>query len=122
MSREKAELLLPLLAARESSLDARTDEHGAMIDRLAGMTPSPEDDASSSERRGRTRSAVGEAMRDLTEREQLIVRERLMTDEPRTLQELGVQLGVSKERVRQIEERARGKLRLALQEMREEAA
>ena len=45
-----------------------------------------------------------------------------MTDEPRTLQELGAQLGVSKERVRQLEERARGKLRATLEEMRDEAA
>jgi RNA polymerase sigma-32 factor len=122
MTPERAALLLPLLASREASLDARTDEHGPMIDRLAMFAPSPEDDASSRERRGRTRDAVGIAMRDLTEREQLIVRERLMSDEPRTLQELGVQLGVSKERVRQIEERARGKLRALLQEMRDEAA
>ena len=122
MTREKAEMLLPLLASRESSLDARTDEHGAMIDRLAGATPSPEDDASSSERRGRARDAVGEALRDLTDREQLIVRERLMSDDPQTLQELRTRLGVSKERVRQIEERARGKLRALLQDMSDEAA
>jgi RNA polymerase sigma-32 factor len=122
MTPEKAAMLLPLLAGRETSLDASTDESGAMIDRLVGSSPSPEDDASSRERQGRARDAVGEALRDLTEREQLIVRERLMSDEPQTLQELGTRLGVSKERVRQIEERARGKLRALLQEMRDEAA
>jgi len=122
MTKEKAEMLLPLLAGRESSLDARTDEHGAMIDRIAALSPNPEDEASAQERRGRARSAVGEALHDLTEREQLIVRERLMADEPRTLQELGVRLGVSKERVRQLEERACGKLRARLQGMRDEAA
>ena len=119
---ERAEMLLPLLASRETSLDARTDDFGAMVDRLAAGSPSPEDDASSHERQGRARHAVGEALRDLTAREQLIVRERLMSDDPRTLQELGNELGVSKERVRQIEERARGKLRALLQEMRDEAA
>jgi RNA polymerase sigma-32 factor len=122
MTREKAEMLLPLLAGRESSLDARTDEHGAMIDRLAAASPTPEDEASTTEQRGRARDAVGEALLDLTDRERMIVRERLMAEEPRTLQELGTRLGVSKERVRQIEARACGKLRARLQEMRDEAA
>jgi RNA polymerase sigma-32 factor len=122
MTREKAEWLLPVLAGRESSLEARTDEHGALLDRLAAPSATPEDEASAHERRGRARVAVGEALRELSERERMIVRERLMTDEPRTLQELGVKLGVSKERVRQLEERARGKLRARLEEMREEAA
>jgi RNA polymerase sigma-32 factor len=122
MTREKAEMLLPLLVGREASLDARTDEHGAMIDRLAALSPTPEDEASSRERRGRAQSAVVEALLDLTDREQLIVRERLMADEPQTLQELGEKLGVSKERVRQLEERACGKLRARLQGMRDEAA
>jgi RNA polymerase sigma-32 factor len=122
MTPAKAEMLLPLLASREASLDARTDDFGAMVDRLAAASPSPEDDASSHEHQGRARRAVDEALRDLTEREQLIVRERLMSDDPRTLQELGNRLGVSKERVRQIEERARGKLRARLQEMHDEAA
>ena len=68
------------------------------------------------------RTAVGEALGELTDREQLIVRARLMSDEPRTLQDLGVELGVSKERVRQIEERACLKLRTRLEELRELAA
>jgi RNA polymerase sigma-32 factor len=122
MTREKAEMLLPLLVGREASLDARTDEQGAMIDRIATLAPTPEDEASARERRGRAHSAVGEALLDLTDRERLIVRERLMSDQPRTLQELGVRLGVSKERVRQLEERAREKLRVRLQGMRDEAA
>jgi len=44
-----------------------------------------------------------------------------MTDEPVTLQRLGEILGVSKERVRQLEERARGKLRTQLEGLREDA-
>jgi RNA polymerase sigma-32 factor len=111
MTTERAERLLPLLAGREASLDARTDESGAMLDRLAGAGPSPEDEASVHEQRGQASVAVGEALEGLSERERMIVRERLMTDDPSTLQELGVRLGVSKERVRQLEERARGKLR-----------
>jgi RNA polymerase sigma-32 factor len=45
----------------------------------------------------------------------------MMSDEPATLQALGEILGVSKERVRQLEERARGKLRNELEALREDA-
>ncbi len=122
MTAEKAAWLLPLLVAREASLEARPDDHGALIDRIPATTATPEDDAGAAERRTRAQAAVGEALRDLTERERMIVRERLMSDDPRTLQELGARLGVSKERVRQLEERACGKLRAKLEELRELAA
>jgi RNA polymerase sigma-32 factor len=122
MKPERAEMLLPLLAARESSLDATSQEHGALADRLASASPTPEDEAGRREGRERARTAVAQALGELTDREQLIVRERLMADEPRTLQELGTRLGVSKERVRQLEERARTKLRTRLEDLREEAA
>jgi RNA polymerase sigma-32 factor len=122
MTTERAERLIPLLASHEASLDARIGDQSAMIERIAGAAPTPEEEASALEHRGRAHDAVGEALACLSERELLIVRERLMTDEPRTLQELGDRLGVSKERVRQIEERARGKLRARLEDMRDEAA
>jgi RNA polymerase sigma-32 factor len=123
MTVQKAEWLMPLLAGRESSLEARYDEdHGALGDRLPAVSPTPEDSVAAHEQQGLARSAVGEALRELTDRERLIVRARLMSDEPRTLQDLGVELGVSKERVRQLEERACVKLRARLEELRDKAA
>ena len=50
----------------------------------------------------------------LSERELRIVRERRLRDDAATLESLGAELGISKERVRQIETRALEKLRKAL--------
>jgi RNA polymerase sigma-32 factor len=56
-----------------------------------------------------------EALQNLDRRERMIIEARRLTDEGATLEELGSQLGVSKERVRQLEHRALGKLRTAIQ-------
>jgi RNA polymerase sigma-32 factor len=111
LSPERVEQLLPMLMGREASLDARNDEGGGPQDRLASTTPSPEEETQANEEQKRAHAAIGEAFVVLSEREQLIVKERMMTDDPPTLQALGDRLGVSKERVRQIEERAKSKLR-----------
>ena len=51
------------------------------------------------------------AMDGLSDREKFIVRERQVIDDPRTLESLGQELGLSKERVRQIEAAAFSKMR-----------
>ncbi len=63
-----------------------------------------------------------DALTRLSEREYNIVRERRLSEDSMTLEELGVQLGISKERVRQIESRAMEKLRMALTEKHPQAA
>jgi RNA polymerase sigma-32 factor len=117
MSEERVRTLLPLLAAREMSLDAGTSDATAPAERLAGAGPSPEDEASRHEMEARAGRAVHAAVEHLDPREQMIVKERFMKEEPPTLSELGTRLGVSKERVRQLEERARLKLRGELTEL-----
>lgn len=116
LSPERVSLLLPVIAAREASIDVGTDAQSAMSDRLASEGPSPEELAGVAEERVQAKSAVGLALKALSDRERLIARERLMSEEPLTLQALGEMLGVSKERVRQLEERTRSKLRGSLGE------
>ena len=53
---------------------------------------------------------------DCDEREQRIIDERLLAEEPRTLQELGQDFGVSRERVRQLEARLLDRLNAYLRE------
>ena len=52
--------------------------------------------------------------RSLKDKELVIFRERLLNEEPLTLREIGEKYGISRERVRQIEERVKKKLKAYL--------
>ena len=58
---------------------------------------------------------IGVAMDALNDREQFIVRQRKLIESPRTLESLGAELSLSKERVRQLEAAAFGKMRKFLE-------
>jgi RNA polymerase sigma-32 factor len=104
--------LLATLTARDVSFDSvASDEGRPLMDRVAGVAPSPEEDASRAETRERLQEALGEFLAASSPRERLIVEGRWLEDEPKTLEVLSSELGVSKERVRQIEERARARMR-----------
>jgi RNA polymerase sigma-32 factor len=57
---------------------------------------------------------LNDALSKLNDREQKIIRDRHMSYDSVTLEDLGVQLGISKERVRQLEQRAMQKLKQSL--------
>jgi RNA polymerase sigma-32 factor len=107
------------LSGPDTSLNAPLSEQdtGTASDRmdfLIDSNPLPdevvEESIDSARRVGWLRSALSV----LTDREIRIIRERRLQDEAATLESLGANLGISKERVRQIENRALEKLKRAL--------
>ncbi len=110
------EAMAARLSAPDRSLNAplTEDGDGEWQDMLADDADSPEAVVMQSHDGEARVSLVRAAMRDLNERERLIIRERKLEDEAVTLEELGARLGISKERVRQIEGNALEKLRRAL--------
>lgn len=110
----RARRLWPLLTQRDFALDASTDERGPAVERLRDAMETPEEIVARAQVSLGVRARLDEALSSLSARERQIVEERFLIDEPRTLESLGAELGVSKERVRQLEARARDKLRVSL--------
>jgi RNA polymerase sigma-32 factor len=111
LSVEAVDRLIPLLVARDMSVDQPNFSGVAPLDRIASSDPTPEDRAIAHETRAKTRSALEAFLRELPSRERTILRSRLLCDEPVTLERLGRRFGISKERVRQLEERTIAKLK-----------
>lgn len=105
------------LSAPDRSLNApMTDEgDGEWQDLLADEGADPEAETMYAHDSLARSDLVRDALGDLSERERLIIRERKLEDETVTLEALGERLGISKERVRQIEGAALAKLRRALE-------
>lgn len=115
---DDVESMAARLAAVDRSLNAPFSENGdgQWQDLVPDENPDPETAVMAS-RDGLTRSRwLAEALSRLSEREQLIIRQRRLVDESVTLEKLGERLGISKERVRQIEHHALGKLKTFIEE------
>jgi RNA polymerase sigma-32 factor len=106
------------VAMVEAALSGRDVAIGPMEDgttwELPDEEPSPEQLAALEELEGMRQQRVEAALDLLSEREREIVRRRFLQEDSATLAVLGESLGLSRERVRQIEKRAQKKLRNAL--------
>ena len=83
-------------------------------DMLADDRPDPEDQTRESHDAEVRRRWLARALETLNERELFIIKRRRLSEDGQTLEALGEQLGISKERVRQVEHQALNKLRAAL--------
>ncbi len=94
---------------------------GEWIGRIAGDGPSPEETAAEESEAGFWSTVIERALAMLPEREALIIRERFLAEAAAPREAIARQLGISKERVRQLELRALEKLHDKLLPMRERA-
>lgn len=114
------------LSAGEVSLDAPVGQaDGKPTSRIESM-PSADTGADVALAEGELSDLLSEKIHEfgktLKGKEEIIFRERLMSEEPKTLQELGDQFGVSRERVRQLEKRLQGKIKAYLESQVEKSA
>jgi len=108
------------LSRPDLSFDApiRSDEADGMTfgDRMAAPDISSETALGASQLREVFLEKVEEFAEDLGERDQQILRDRILAEEPRTLAELGEEFEVSRERVRQLEAKIVNRLRTYMEE------
>ncbi|MBE7481238.1 MAG: RNA polymerase factor sigma-32 [Polyangiaceae bacterium] len=113
------------LETRDVSLDGKVFDDSAttLMDTLVAVDTDQEDSLSADESRDEVKVAVRRAVQDLDARERFIVEKRMMADaeDELSLAEIGRRLGVSRERARQLEERAKKKLRHRIAEISREA-
>ena len=101
------------LASRDLSVDVPIgdDEEATMLNFLPDNKQSPEDEFADTQFREVLREKMAQFGKNLKDKELVIYEERLLNEEPLTLREIGEKYGISRERVRQIEERVKKKLK-----------
>ena len=119
VKRSDVELMDTRLSGPDISLNAPVGESDASspsdrMDFLVDGQPLPDEAVGVEIDTMRRVEWLKEAMTKLSDREHNILCERRLSDDAMTLEALGARLGISKERVRQIESRAMEKLRAAL--------
>lgn len=104
------------LAHRDLSIDVPIGEgeEATMLNFLPDDKQTPEEQFAEAQYRQLLRDKMELFAKGLKDKELVIYRERLLNEEPLTLREIGEKYGISRERVRQIEERVKKKLKTFL--------
>jgi RNA polymerase sigma-32 factor len=106
------------MGSRDTSLDVElTEGEGyTMLNTLADENDNQEDLLLAHEEQQLNTKRTSIALEILKPRERRIIEQRILTDSPKTLQDLADEFGVSRERIRQIEQNALNKLRTVMSE------
>jgi len=115
VARMDARLNVPDLSLN-APMNMGEEEGGERLEQLVASDPLPDEQVSLQIDGERRRRWLENALRALSDREMRIITARRLNEDGETLEVLGARLGISKERVRQIESRAIEKLRVALTE------
>lgn len=114
VDRKTVESMMGRLGGYDVSLDQPVGKESDSAPRgnfIPGDAATPEELLGEAQQERRDRANLRKAIETLPEREQLIIRRRHLADRPDTLQEVGEDLGISRERVRQLEVRALRRMR-----------
>ena len=109
------------LASRDLSVDVPIgdEDEATMLNFLPDNKQTPEEQFAETQYRDLLRDKMDQFAKTLKDKELVIYRERLLNEEPLTLREIGEKYGISRERVRQIEERVKKKLKSYLKDIKE---
>lgn len=114
VSREQIDEMEQRLAATDMSLNIQVnDEAGSAtrLDFLPALGPGIEESLATDEISGLVRAKIKTILPQLNEKELFILNNRLLSDDPVTLREIGERYNVTRERVRQLETRLLEKIR-----------
>jgi RNA polymerase sigma-32 factor len=102
-------------APTDLSLDTPIgEEETTHLDTLRDLNPGQEDALADAQERAIVKNEVNYALALLNEKERFVIEKRVMAEEPQSLQVIGERLGLSRERIRQIESAALKKLQKTL--------
>jgi RNA polymerase sigma-32 factor len=116
---KKMSELLRRLDQREISLDAPAynDSEATLVELLPGSAEPQDQVVARRRRQSGIQTRLAGALSILDDRERLIVEKRILSDDSASLAALGRELGVSRERARQLEARAKKKLAEELKDL-----
>lgn len=118
VSEDDVEMMTKRMQGRDVSLQQTVDESGrtTLLDFEASADTPIDEQLEHNEMLSLLHEGIDEIRDDLNDRERELLDDRLLADEPLTLQEIGEKYGVTREAVRQMENRLMLKIRKILEE------